>query len=68
MKTTNWKFLSKKYPNQWVALDEKSGKVVGADKNAKIAYEQAQKNGVSVPLITKIPKEFGFYVLTSTTL
>lgn len=68
LSVTDWKLLSKKYPNLWVALDQKSGKVVGANKSAKIAYEQAQKRGVAVPLITRIPKEYGFYVVTEFTL
>lgn len=66
MTVTKWKHLSEKYPNKWVALDEKTGKVVGAGKTPKIAYEQSQQKGVKVPLITKIPKEYGTYILTET--
>ncbi len=65
MTSTNWKSLSKKYPNQWVALDKKTGKVFGSGKTAKTAYEQSQKKGLAVPLITKVPKEYGSYILTS---
>lgn len=65
MKTTNLKLLSQKYPNQWVAVESKSGKVVGASKSAKVAYEQSQKRGIKVPLMMKIPKEYGTYILTA---
>ncbi len=66
MKTTNTKLLSKKYPNQWIAVESKTGKVVGASKSAKLAYEQSQKHGIKVPLMMRIPKEYGTYILNST--
>ncbi len=65
MTEADWKLLAKKYPNRWVALDEKTGKVVGAGKTPKIAYDQSQQKGVKVPLVTKIPKEYGTYILAS---
>lgn len=65
MKDTNYKLLSKKYPDQWVALESKSGKVVGSGKTAKVAYEESQKSGVKEPVLTKIPKHYGFYILVA---
>lgn len=66
MKTTNMKLLSKKYPNQWIAVESKTGRVMGASKSAKVAYEQSQKQGIKVPLMMRIPKEYGAYILTTT--
>ena len=61
--------MYKKYPNQWVAVESKSGKVVGASKSAKVAYEQSQKQGIKIPLMMKIPKVYGgTYVLIANRL
>lgn len=68
MKDTNYKLLSKKYPNQWVAVESRSGNVVGASKSAKVAYEQSQKKGIKVPLMMKVPKEYATYILTASCL
>lgn len=68
MKATNLKLLSKKYPDQWVAVESRSGKVVGASRSAKVAYEQSQQKGIKVPLMMKIPKEYGTYILTASWL
>ena len=68
MKQTNYHLLSKKYPNQWVAVESRSGKVVGASKSAKLAYEQSQQKGIKVPLMMKIPKEYGAYILITSSV
>ncbi len=66
MKQTNYHLFSKKYPDQWVAVESRSGKVVGASKSAKLAYEQSQAKGIKVPLMMKIPKEYGrAYILAA---
>ena len=58
--------MAPKYRNRWVALESKSGKVVGVSTSAKVAYEQAQKSGVKVPLLTRVPKQYGAtYVLVT---
>lgn len=59
MKATNLPLLSKKYPNQWIAVESSSGRIVGVSKSAKEAYEQAQKKGIKVPLMMKVPEEYG---------
>ena len=68
MKYTNYHLLSKKYPDQWVAVESRSGKVVGASKSAKLAYEQSQTKGIKVPLMMKIPKEYGAYILIASSI
>lgn len=39
----DWTKIYKKYKGLWVALDEKERKVVASDKEAKKAFEKAQK-------------------------
>ena len=66
MKNTNTELLSPKYRDKWVALESKSGKIVGAGKTAKVAYEQSKKRGVKEPVLTRIPKNYGAaYILTA---
>lgn len=55
--------IYKDYPDRWVAIDTKTGNVVGSDSKATVAYKQAQKRGVQVPLLTRIPKDPFRYVL-----
>lgn len=55
--------LVNKYPDMWVAMKEKTGEIVGAGKTPKEAYTKSQNKGIKDPLITKIPKNFGTYVL-----
>lgn len=58
--------MAAKYRDKWVALESKSGKVVGVGKTAKVAYEKSQKRGVKEPVLTRIPKNYGAaYILTA---
>ncbi len=59
MKISDASLLSKKYKNKWVALESKSGKVVGVGKTAVVAYAQSQKKGIKEPVLTRIPKNYG---------
>lgn len=66
MKDTSTKLMALKYRDKWVALESKSGKVVGVGKTAKVAYEKSQKRGVKEPVLTRIPKNYGAaYILTA---
>lgn len=58
----NWTKIYKKYKGLWVALDEKERKVVASDKEAKKAFEKAQKKGVKIPILFKVPTEIIPYV------
>ena len=51
------------FSDEWVALSEDEKKVVGSGKKLKEALEEARKHGVSSPVVTKVPKEYGNYVL-----
>jgi len=64
MTASKLQLLSKKYPNKWVAIQEKTGKVISVGISPKEVFEQSQKKGVKDPLVTKIPKEYGSYVLS----
>lgn len=66
MKDTDIKLMNAKYRDKWVALESKSGKIVGVGKTAKLAYEKSQKSGVKEPVLTRIPKNYGgAYILTA---
>ena len=53
-----------KYQNKWVAI-KKDGQntVVGAGDTLKQALEQSRKQGVDKPLLTRVPKNYGVFVL-----
>jgi hypothetical protein len=56
--------MAKKYRDKWVALESKSGKIVGVGNTAKSAFEKSQKSGIKEPILTRIPKNYGAaYVL-----
>ena len=55
--------ILKPYSDEWVALSEDEKRVVGNGKTIKGALEEAKENGVDAPVITKVPKEYGSYVL-----
>jgi hypothetical protein len=58
--------LSKKlrgYSSEWVALEPKTSKVVAAGKTPKNVIEKARKKGVESPVLTKVPKDYGTYIL-----
>ncbi len=60
----DWAKIYKKYKGLWVALDEKERKVVAFDKEAKKAFEKAQKKGIKVPILFKVPNQILPYVGT----
>lgn len=62
-KTKDLSKILRPYSDEWVALSKDETKVVGSGKNLKQALEQAEKNGEEKPIITKVPKEYGSYVL-----
>lgn len=65
-KLTIKKDLSKtleSYSDEWVALSEDAKKVVGEGKTAKEALREAKEKGEDNPIMTKVPKEYGNYVL-----
>jgi len=66
MKKLQIKDLSKilePYSDEWVALSEDEKRVVGSGETIKEALKEAKESGVDTPIITKVPKEYGSYVL-----
>lgn len=57
MKPINWVPIFEKYAGKWVALKKDEKTVVAAEKSAKKAFEKAQKAGVKVPILLKVPVE-----------
>ncbi len=56
--------ILKQYHDRWVAV-EKDGeyRIVGVADTASEALQQAQKIGVKEPMLTKVPREYGTYIL-----
>ena len=61
-KVIDWTNIYKKYKGLWVALMEDEVTVVSASKDAKIAYENAIKKGVKVPILLNVPEKSTAYV------
>lgn len=64
MKSINWSGLFKRYAGMWVALAEDEETVVAASKDAKVAFEEARKSGLKVPIMLKVPEESILYIGT----
>lgn len=53
-----------KYHNEWVAIKEDDGnKVVGIGKTLIQALDEAKQNGVENPILTRVPSDYGAFVL-----
>jgi hypothetical protein len=50
--------LIKLHGGRWVALKPNSNKVLSSGKNIKQVYSNAQKKGVAVPTLFKVPKKY----------
>ena len=53
---TDWTNLYKQYKGLWVALKSDEVTVVGKGKTAKLAFEEAKKNGYPRPILSYVPK------------
>lgn len=51
------------YHNEWVALSNDEKRVVASGKTLEKALREAKERGVDNPIMTKVPKEYGNYVL-----
>lgn len=58
----NFTFLYKKYPGQWVALDNDEKTVFAAAKTAKKALEGSKKTGHKNPILYRVPSEITFQI------
>ena len=55
--------LLKGYSDEWVALNEDQTKVVGHGKSLKEALLRAKKKGHNDPILTRVPRHYGAYIL-----
>jgi hypothetical protein len=63
VENTDLSEILKDYPDKWVALSGDSRKVLGvADKPAE-ALRQARAKSESDPILTRVPKNYGTYIL-----
>ena len=58
----NMDLLIKKFAGKWVALKPNTEKVVASGGNAKAVYKKAQKMGVAVPTLFKVPVKYVPYI------
>jgi hypothetical protein len=53
--------MTKKYPGQWIVLDNALNKVVTYSSNAKKAYKNALNKGLKKPILFKVPRKITPY-------
>ena len=51
------------YKNKWVALSPDEKHAVGSGDTLKEAIQEAKINSVSSPIVTKVPQNYGTYIL-----
>lgn len=52
-----------KYSDEWVALSPDESKVVGVGHTVKEALKASKQFGEQDPILTKVPKNYGTYIL-----
>jgi len=62
MGTIDFTKIFKKYPGEWVALASDEKTVLASSKKAKKALRDAQRAGISKPILFKVPKTSLAYV------
>jgi hypothetical protein len=56
--------ILKQYHNRWVAIEQnEENKVVGVGDTLKEALDQAAEKGVKEPIVTRVPSDYGTYIL-----
>ena len=53
----DWTKIFEKYKGLWIALKDDEETVVGSGKSAQDALKEARENGVSKPILFRMPKE-----------
>lgn len=54
--------LIKKYRGNWIALKPNTKSVISSGKSAKKVYLTAQKKGVKIPTLFKVPTKYIPYI------
>lgn len=63
LKTIDLSKILEPYSNEWVALSIDEKKVIASGKTVKEALQKAKQKGENSPILTKVPTEYGNYVL-----
>lgn len=63
MKSQDLSKSLKEYSSKWIALKPQTTRVVAVGNSPKIVIEKARKGGVDSPVLTRVPKEYGTYIL-----
>lgn len=63
MKTQDFSKSLKGYSSKWIALEPQTTKVVAVGNSPKTVIEKARKIGVDSPVLTRVPKDYGTYIL-----
>lgn len=53
----------KQYESKWIALKSDSTTVIAFGDNPKKVIEEAREKGEANPVLTKVPKDYGTYIL-----
>ena len=53
----------KKYTDKWIAISPDEMRVVGSGRTLSKAISEAKKKGIKAPILTKIPKHTGGYII-----
>lgn len=51
------------YSDKWIALSSDESKVVGTGDTVQEALEVSKQEGEKDPILTKVPKDYGTYIL-----
>lgn len=63
LKEKNLSKILKPYSDEWVALSHDERKVLSSGKDLSQVIAEANKLGENRPIVTKVPKDYGNYVL-----
>ncbi len=63
VENTDLSEILRNYPDKWVALSGDSSKVVGVSDMPAEALQQAHSNNEPDPILTRVPKNYGTYIL-----
>ena len=63
LKSQDLSKILNKYSDKWVALKPETTDVVAVGDNLNKVIEKARKTGVDTPVVTRVPKDYGTYIL-----
>jgi len=63
MKSQDLSKILRGYSSKWIALKPQTAKVVAVGNSPKSVIEKARKSGVDSPVLTRVPKDYGTYIL-----